>query len=181
MPKSKKPKSKKPSDAWKDLVRRHKRGPKRVKLPGKRRPKGAVPLNHPSAAKVVQLIQDGGLCGPKKVVVVMFREHFERLHLSQGKTYTVVPGALTLAARRLLPALGQLTHNEMVLKRPKEMKLAGICNVIAGDAKTPNATIHITRTREDQERSKKTLEHIHKLFSRSSGVARQVSRDAEYI
>lgn len=175
------PKAKKSSDAWKALVRRHKKGPKRVKLPGKRRPKGSVPLNHPSAAKTVQLIQDGGMGGPKKVVVVMFREHFERLHLTQGKTYTMVPGALTLAARRLLPALEQLTHNDMVLKRPKEMKLAGICNVIPAHAKTPNATIHITHTREDQERSKKTLEHIHKLFTRSSGVARPASRNAEYI
>lgn len=119
--------------------------------------------------------------GPKKVVVVMFREHFERLHLTQGKTYTMVPGALTLAARRLLPALEQLTHNDMVLKRPKEMKLAGMCNVIPAYAKTPNATIHITHTREHQERSKKTLEHIHKLFTRSSGVARPASRNAEYI
>ena len=159
------PKSKKPTDAWKDLVRRHKKGPKRVKLPTKRRPKGAVPLNHPSAAKTVQLIQDGGLCGPKKVVVVMFREHFERLHLTQGRTYTMVPGALTLAARRLLPALEKLTHNEMVTKRPKEMKLVGMCNVIAGDAKKPNATIHITRTRKDQEKLKRAKEYVHKLFS----------------
>lgn len=172
---------KKTSDAWKDLVRRHKKGPKRVKLPGKRRPKGTVPLKDPSTAKIVQLIQDGGVGGPKKVVVLMFREQFERLHLSQGKTYTMVPGALTLSARRLLPALEQLTHNDMVLKRPKEMKLAGICNVIPGAAKTPNATIHITRTPEEQVKTRTTLEHIQKLFSRPSGMAPVANRNAEYI
>jgi len=175
------PKSKKSSDAWKDLVRRHKKGPKRIKLPGKRRPKGTVPLDDPSTAKIVQLIQDGGVGGPKKVAVLMFREQFERLHLSQGKTYTMVPGALTLSARRLLPALEQLTHNDMVLKRPKEMKLAGICNVIPGAAKTPNATIHITRTPEEQVKTHTTLEHVHRLFNRSSDIAPRVYLNTEYI
>jgi|TARA_B110000977_G_scaffold182088_1_gene243375 hypothetical protein len=172
----------KSSDAWKALVKRHKKGPKRIKLPGKRRPKGTVPLDEPKKAKVIQLVREDCLFGQKKkVTVVMFREHFEGLNLKQGKTYTMVDGALTLAAKRLLPALDALTHNDRVRQTVHEMKLVGMCNVIAGTARAPDATFHITPSTEDQESNNNTLAYVRRRFARPTVNLKMSDHPIEYL
>ena len=146
------PKSNRGTSSWKSLVNAHKKGPKRIKIPGTRRPKDHTPFTDITQSRTVQLIMDEGIT-TKKIIIVMYKEKFSRLNLKQGKTYSMFPGSLTRTARILKPALDKMTHNDVVLKKVKEMKLAGKCIVFPGQAHAPNAIIHILRKHTNEEKS----------------------------
>lgn len=139
MPKRKK---KKGSDAWKDLVKRYKKGPKRVKLNRKRRPADHTPATDLSQSKIVQLVSKGRYGSTKNITVLLYKERFRELNLHDGKTYTTSAKTPFKAAKILQPALKNMSHNDIVLKKVKLEKYAGKCIVFAGISKKPDAIIH---------------------------------------
>lgn len=131
---------KKATDAWKNLVKDFKRGPKRVKMPSKRRPSSHTPLTDLSQSKIVQLTMTKWYTS-KDTVVVMYKEKFDELRLKQGKTYTTNVKKPFRAAKILKKAMDNITHNERVLQKVKIEKYAGKCAVFAGKSKNPDAII----------------------------------------
>lgn len=136
------PKKKRGTDAWKDLVKQYKRGPKRVKLHRKRRPASHTPATDPSQSKIVQLVSKERYGSTKNIIVLLFKERFRELNLHDGKTYTTTMKTPFKAAKRLKPALTNMSHNDIVLKKVKLEKYAGKCVVFAGISKNPDAIIH---------------------------------------
>ena len=132
------------TEAWKKLKRDFKRSQKRVHPKRKRRKRDETPFTNFEDSKIVQLIDERDF-NPKQIIVVMFSDRFEELGLKDGQTQTMCPNALTEAGRALFPALKALSHNDMVLKNTKEIRLAGKCMVFGGKAVNPNATIKIKR------------------------------------
>ena len=139
MTKRKKTKS---TDAWKDLVKRYKKGPKRVRLTRKRRPADHTPATDLSQSKTVQLVSKERYGSTKNIIVLLYKERFRELNLQDGKTYTTNAKTPFKAAKTLQPALKNMSHNDIVLKKVKLEKYAGKCIVFAGISKNPDATIH---------------------------------------
>jgi hypothetical protein len=156
------PKSSKSTSSWKALVKAHIKGPKRVKMPGTRRPRDHTPLTDMSQSKTVQLVLEEESSN-KNVVVLLYKERFVQLRLKEGKTYSMFPNSLTRAAKILKPALDKMTHNDVVIKEVKEMKLAGKCMVFVGKARFPHATIHILRKQTEEEIALR--KHVEELFN----------------
>ena len=68
MPKRRK---KKGTDAWKSLVRTHKKGPKRIKIAVPRSKDGINPLTISEHSKHVQIVVSDGLQKPRKIMLMV--------------------------------------------------------------------------------------------------------------
>lgn len=134
----------KQTEAWKKLKRDFKKSQKRVQLKRKRRRRDETPFTNLKDSKIVQIIDEREFID-KKVIVVMFSDRFEELGLEDGQTQVMCPKTLTESGRALFPALKALTHNEIVMKTIKEIRLAGKCVVFGGKAVNPNAIIQISK------------------------------------
>lgn len=171
------PKSNKTS-SWKALLKAHKKGPKRVQVPGTRRPRDHTPFTDMSQSKTVQLVLEEE-SSSKKVVVLLYKERFVQLRLKEGKTYSMFPNSLTKAAKILKPALDKMTHNDVMLKEVKEMKLAGKCMVFAGKARSPHATIHILLKQNNEEIALR--KHVEELFNEHVEHAKVCKHETENL
>lgn len=160
------------SDAWKNLVRVVKRGPKRVKMNRRRSRNGVNPLSDPKATKRIQIVQTG--LYERRLGVAVLNSVFDRMNLEDGGEYSMHRGELTRAARLLKKAINLFGHNDFVLgDRMVELKLdnfVGKCVVLTGDIKNPNATLIIRPKKIEQDQRDKVSEHISALFSADSGV-----------
>lgn len=170
MPKRGRPKGK--SDAWKNLVRAVKRGPKRVKKHRSRARNGVNPLSDPKASRRIQIVQKG-LC-ERRLGVSVRKSVFDRMGLEECGEYSMHRGELTRAARLLKKAINLFGHNDFVLGgRMVELKLdnfVGKCVVLTGNIKNPNATLIIRPEKIEQDQRDKVSEHISAMFSADSGV-----------
>ena len=92
---------KKGSDAWKNIVRIHKRGPKRVKVSRPRRRNDVDPLVVPEHSKRIQIVLKDGAFEPKFVGIAVFNQAFTDMGLVQDKMYTMAKNKLTRAGRAL--------------------------------------------------------------------------------
>lgn len=159
MPKRKKGKG---SDAWKDLVKRYKKGPKRVRINKKRRPADHTPATDLSQSKIVQIVSKGPYGSTKNIIVLLYKERFRGLNLQDGKTYTTSIKKPFRAAKTLKPALTGMSHNDVVLKKVKLEKYAGKCIVFAGISKNPDAIIHYI---PEQKQTPVISKHVQKSDS----------------
>lgn len=139
-------KRKKKSDAFKKLIKAHKKGPKRLTLYKERVKEGEDPLLNPSKSKHIQLMIKS--CYEiQYICVVVLPISFKKMSLSQGKTYTMTNKRLTRAGRCLYKTFDVLDHNDRIFERVHHMNLtsaAGKCLVVAGKFKVPDATLIIT-------------------------------------
>lgn len=134
---------KKKSDAWKQLLRVHKRGPNRVKTHRARRRNGEHPLSDPKKSRRIQVVLKGPF-GDNKLGVCVFRTVFEQLGLLEGQTYRMCRDALTRPAMLLRKAIDAYGHNDFVMGAPmRELKLdniVGRCIVLTGTVREAHAT-----------------------------------------
>ena len=135
------PKKNRGTDAWKELVKMHKKGPKRITLNRKKRPADHTPVTDMKQSKIVQLVSKDGF-STKNVIIILYKERFDELRLKVGKTYTTSMKTPFRTARILKKALTKMTHNDYVLKNVKLEKYAGKCVVFAGISKNPDAIIY---------------------------------------
>lgn len=135
----------KQTEAWKKLKRDFKKSQKRVQPKRKRRKHDETPFTNLKDSKIVQITDEREFMHKKQVVVVMFSDRFEELGLEDGQTHVMHSKTLTEAGRALIPALKALSHNEIVMKTIKEIRLAGKCIVFGGKAVNPNAIIEISK------------------------------------
>jgi len=161
MPKRRRRK-KRGSDAWKNIVRLHRRGPKRIKVSVPRRSDDYDPLVESEHSKRIQIILNDGSKNPPKIGVSVFNQAFTDMGLTQYKAYTMVKNRLTRAGHALKKCLELFEHNDFILGGMRELKLdncVGRCIVMTGKINKPD--VQLTINPEKRELSKKVKE----LFS----------------
>jgi len=156
---------KKGSDAWKNIVRIHKRGPKRVKVSIPRRKADYDPLVESEHSKRIQIVLEDGMSYKKNFVgIVVFKQAFSDMGLVQDKTYKMTKNKLTRAGNALRKCIELFGHNDFVLGRMRELKLdncVGRCIVMTGKIKSPDVVLNITP--EKRQLSKHALDIKHRL------------------
>ena len=142
MPKRKK---KKGTDAWRNLLKVHKKGPKRVRINRPRKKNGIDPLTTEEHARKVQIIFKQSCGKDNSMCIHMFKESFHKIGLKEGCVQKMTEKQYTRAARDLEKTFGVFTHNDYLLTNIKEMKLEtiGRCILITGKLRKPDATLHI--------------------------------------
>ena len=160
----------KKSDAWKKLRKSYMRGPKRVKVPTRRRAKNYDPLEDLTRCKRIQLTLEGN----KHIAFLITKEAFERLNLKDGETYTMPRNRLTRAGKAFQTIFKVADHNSYVMKKSKEAKLAngvGRCIVWYGTKlKSPAAVLRIQRSVEEQKREEIHQLRVQKFFDTSTNA-----------
>ena len=141
------PKRNRKNAAFKELLKAHKKGPKRLKLYTERRndEDDEDHLLNPKKSKHIQLVING--YDTHYICVVVLPVPFKKMALTQGMTYTMPSTRLTRAGTCLYKTFGVLDHNDRVLQRVHHITLkttAGKCLVVAGKFKLPDATLIIT-------------------------------------
>lgn len=167
MPKKRKGKTK--SEAWKNLVKSHKRGPKRVRMKRELKEdkeKGCETI----LTQRIQLIVDKGR--KRKYIIIKISEMaLQKLRLQ--KIHKLLPKQTK--QHDLYPTFNALDHNAMVTGEIKSIPLRidtycgpYVCDVLVsgGRIKNPKTTIHITNTPEEEEEITKTDEYVKSLFTR---------------
>lgn len=138
MPKRRKTKG---TDAWKKLVRLHKKGPKRIKVSVPRSKNGVSPLTMPEHSKRIQIV-----LGDRKIGVVVFNHIFVEMGLVLQQQYTMQVNKLTRAGQLLRKTLHMFSHNDFILGQIRELKLdncVGRCIVMTGKIVKPDAQLII--------------------------------------
>lgn len=146
MPKRRR-KKKNGTEAWKKLVRIHRKGPKRIKLSEPRSKNGRSPLTMPEHSKRVQIILENGTCTTQKIGVAIFNKAFEDMGLKQKEVYRMTRNKLTRAGHLLRECLDMFEHNDFILGRLKEKRLdncVGKCIIMTGTIVNPDAHLYIT-------------------------------------
>lgn len=159
---------KKGSDAWKNIVRIHKRGPKRVKVSRPRRRNDVDPLVVPEHSKRIQIVLKDGAFEPKFVGIAVFNQAFTDMGLVQDKMYTMAKNKLTRAGRALNRCIELFGHNDFILGRMRELKLdncVGRCIVMTGKIKSPDVVLNITPEKRQLSKDTGDIKHrLDKLF-----------------
>lgn len=160
------------SDAWKDLVKVHRRGPKRVRV--SRQPRGlngVKGLTHPDYSKRIQIIDKRNMF-EQKLGICVFKSVFGKLGLKEGGEYSMTDKTLTKAARCLKKPLETYTYNDYVAgDRIRELKLTnfvGKCIIMTGDIKNANATLTIEKELTPQQIE--TKKRVAELFKNTNGL-----------
>ena len=167
MPKKRKGKTK--SEAWKNLIKSHKRGPKRVRM--KRELKEDKEEDCETIlTQRIQLVVDKGR--KRKYIIIKISEiALKKLRLQ--KIRKLLPKQTK--QHDLYPTFNALDHNAMVTGEIKSIPLRidtycgpHVCEVLVygGRIKNPKTTIHITNTPEEEEEITKTDEYVKSLFTR---------------
>lgn len=139
------------ADAWKNLVRVHRRGPKRVHTNRPRCKNGVMPLANPEYSKRIQVVDKTGFL-ERRTGISVFNNVFYNLGLKDGDVYTVGPDEPMRALRLLKKPLEAFGHNDHILcGRMREFKLdnvVGKCVALTGSIKNADATIILCRARQ---------------------------------
>ena len=139
------------SDAWKNLLRVHRRGPKRVQTSRPRCKNGVMPLANPEYSKRIQVVDKTGFV-KRRTGISVLNNVFSKLGLEDGGVYTVAPDESMRALRLLKKPLDAFGHNDHVLGgRMREFKLenfVGKCVALTGTIKNADAMIIICRARQ---------------------------------
>ena len=176
MSKKKRPKK---SAAWKQLLKRHKIGPKRVRLNKKTLIENVDTVVY---TKIQIIVQKGWT--PNYVVACISESALNKLSLKKS---------IKLSPRQakhhgLSKAFYALDHNAIVMGTEMSMALRidtycgpYVCDVIVyGDRlRKPTLTIHISNAREEEEEMRLCMTHVQSLFS--TKVPRPTDVPIEYM
>jgi len=163
MPKKRRGKTK--SEAWKNLVKSHKRGPKRVKMKREIMKEDCETI----LTHRIQLIKYKGR--EREYVIINISETaFQKLKLR--KIHKLLPQQTK--QHDLYHTFNALDYNAQAMRQIKSITLRintycgpYICEalVCSGRIKRPKTTIHITNTPEEEEKMSKVNEYVKSLFS----------------
>lgn len=185
MPKGTRRKRGKKSEAWKKLLKRHQKGPKRINVQNPRFKKGVDPLCRLENVKRVQIILKNET-KPKYISVVMFNQSFTNIGLLRGDDISMPMDKLRRAGHALRKSFDVFSHNDRILGGVKEKNLGGIigrCILFTKKFENCDATIHIMPSEEEIKKREAVRKHIDNLFENTSnhGICAQEDRDIEYI
>jgi len=163
MPRKRRGKTK--SEAWKQIVKDHKRGPKRVRM----KTEPSIEEDDTILTQNIQLIIDKGKTR-KHIIIKISENAIKKLRLR--KIIKLLPNQTK--THNLYPALHALDHNALVMGQIKSIPLRintycgpYVCEalVYGGKIKEPKIIIHITNTKEEEEQMMKTDKYVQSLFS----------------
>ena len=185
MPKGTRRKRGKKSEAWKNLLQRHKKGPKRVKIQNPRFKKGIDPLCRLENIKRVQIILENET-EPKYISVVMFNQSFANIGLHRGDDISMPFDKLRSAGHALRKSFDVFSHNDRVLGATKHKNLGGLigrCILFTKKFEKCDATIHIMPSEEEIKKREAVRKHIEQLFNGNSNFVKPPleGRKHEYI
>ena len=166
MPKNKRKKRRTKSEAWKQLVQGHKRGPKRIRM---KKEVTIEDIEHDETRRVQLVIDD--MWERDYVYVIMSDVAFLKSRMKKKRTIyrTRVKGHF------LWKTFYALDHNAIVMKERRTISLnidtpEGIyaCEVIVvgGQVRRPSATLYISNTIEDTKHMDETHEYVKALFNK---------------
>tara|TARA_B110001452_G_scaffold69513_1_gene56070 strand:- start:2194 stop:2739 length:546 start_codon:yes stop_codon:yes gene_type:complete len=181
MPRKKRTKS----EAWKKIVKDHKRGPKRVRM----KRELSIEENEDGEdllTQFIQLIIDKGR--RREYVIIQISETaLQKLRLR--KIHQLLPRQSK--NHELYPTFHALNYNSRVMGQKKMIPLRintycgpYVCEalVYGGRLKKPKITIHILNTKEDEKEITKTDKYVQSLFSTPQVWSRPVVEvEIEYM
>ena len=140
----------KKSEAWKNLKKVARKGPKRVRLHRQRFKKGFDPLTDAQYRRVVQVVSPNST----HFAVIMLRASFSEMNMTLKKSYHMPQNTTERIGRIFAKIIEAFSHNDIVLKRQKEFKFKrpmSRCVALVGTVENPDATIHITKKEYTKE------------------------------
>ena len=185
MPKGTRRKRGKKSEAWKKLLKRHQKGPKRIKVQNPRFKKGVDPLCRLENVKRVQIILQNE-SEPKYISVVLFNQSFANIGLLCGDDISMPIDKLRRAGHALRKSFDVFSHNDRVLGTTKHKNLGGFigrCILFSKKFEKCDATIHIMPSEEEIKKREAVRKHIDNLFDQNSNFVKPPleGRKHEYI
>jgi len=185
MPKGTRRKRGKKSEAWKKLLKRHQKGPKRIKIQNPRYKKGVDPLCCLENVKRVQIILKNE-SKPKYISVVMFNQSFVNIGLFRGDDISMPFDRLRKAGAALRKSFDVFSHNDRVLGGVKEKNFGGIigrCILFTKKFENCDAIIHIMPPEEEINKREAVRKYVDNLFKNTSNrvICTREDRDIEYI
>ena len=162
---------KKGSDAWTNILRVHKRGPKRVRVSRPRRRNNIDPLTLPEHSKRIQIALKDNAFKSNFVGIVVFNQAFTDMGLVQDETYTMSKNKLTRAGHALQKCIELFGHNDFILGRIRELKLdncVGRCIVMTGKINSPDVVLNI------MPEKRKPSKHVIDMFKKNTTYKREV-------
>ena len=162
MPKGRK---KKGSDAWKNILKIHKRGPKRVRINAPRKRKGVDALMIRENVKKVLINLK---YSKQSVWAIVFKQKCHELNVSDG-TFSMPKDRPNFIAKLLKKGYESFGHNDFILGKFKEFKLEriGRCFLSTGTCENPDIILNIEESQATLEEKKSTEKHIDALFHRN--------------
>ena len=184
MPKKRMPKKRrKKNEAWKNIVKSHARGPKRVRL--KRKVEKDEDEGDDILTQKIQLIIEENKGRQQKYIIIKVSKlSLQKLRLQ--KISKLLP--TQTKKHELYPTFNALDHNALVMGEMKLIPLRidtycgpHVCEalVYGGTIQKPNNTIHITTTREEGQEMVKTKDYVKSLFYNK--IDKQQHVEVEYI
>ncbi len=170
------PKRKKKAEAWKKLVSRHVKGPKRVKFKRERHTKHNDPLKSAQLSSVIEFQVFDVTDTPRIVSFLVVNSILRRLRLKTGETMTY----------RRNHAPKWFEHFEKAFQDYGEVTLRsfiGRCYILHKKTIVDKVVIKIKPTEEDEKRQQSVKAHVDALFNNSTVhmPARRPVDNAEYI
>lgn len=176
-------KRRKTNEAWKNIVKSHARGPKRVRL--KRKVEEDENEGDDILTQHIQLIIDENKGRRQKYVIIkVSKVTLQKLRLPTKSTF--LPNQTK--KHELCATFNALDHNALVMGEMKliPLRIATYCGphvcealVYGGTLLKPNNTIHIATTREEGQQMVKTKDYVNSLFYNK--IHKQQHVKVEYI
>ena len=158
--------SRKKTEAWKELRKAYKKGPKRMKIGSERRKKGVDPLLRPETSRIIKI--DHHRHG--SIYAVVLKSVFERMGFSIGCEKTMREDKLYGAGVVLRKAFDSLGYNDRVLGNVKKVNLSNFarrCLISSKPFQGPSqASLVIEPSLKEVERMEKTRQYVKALFER---------------
>ena len=156
---------KKKTDAWKNLLKIHKRGPKRVRINAPRKRKGVDALMIRENVKKVLINLK---YSEKSVWAIVFKQKCNELNVSDG-TFSMPKDHPNLIAKLLKKGYESFGHNDFILGKFKELKLEriGRCFFSTGSCENPDIILNIEESQVELQKRAATKKHIDALFNRN--------------
>lgn len=158
------PKYKSKSEAWRDLVKSHKRGPKRVRLHKKTK------IEADETIKRVQLVVENRW-NTNYFIVTMSGTTLNHLHMPKYRKLA------RNQSHDLSRTFTALDHNAIIMQESKTIpvRIESYCGpysceveVVAGKLRNPSVTLHITNTKETIKELEEYEKYAESIFNRCS-------------
>jgi hypothetical protein len=160
MPKGKKRKG---SDAWKKLLKIHKKGPKRIKINTPRKKDGVDAL---MIRENVKKILINLKYSNKSVWAIVFKCKCDQLNVRDG-IFNMSRNRLKLIAKLLKKGYESFGHNDFMLGCSNEFKLdrIGRCFLSTGTCNSPDIILNIEKTQKEKECLSAIDKHVAMIFA----------------
>ena len=167
------PKRKKKSEAWKNLVRTHTKGPKRVKFKRERKTKHKDPLKSAEMSGIIEFQLFDVFGKPRYISFLVVNSILRRLSLRLGESRTYRKNSLPKWFKNFEKSFsgnGEVTLSNFI----------GRCYIFHTKIKTQKVVIKIIPTEEEEERQRAVKARVLQLF-KGSACTKKLAEGSEYM